>query len=67
MPMSIQEQVLGFEIAIYDILGVQVFEGERHFGCVELGDRVGESLEKHSVSQAYFVVPSSKEEKKKKR
>lgn len=42
--MSVQQQVLGFQVAVDDVLGVQVLEGERDFGCVEFGDGVRESL-----------------------
>lgn len=42
--MSVEEQVFRFQVAVYDILFVQVFEGKSHFGGVEFGDWIGEAL-----------------------
>lgn len=42
--MSVEEQVFGFQVAVYDILFVQVFEGKGDFGGIELGNGVREAL-----------------------
>jgi hypothetical protein len=45
MPMAIQEQVLGLQIAVDDVVRVEVIESERDFGGIEFGDGVGKALE----------------------
>lgn len=42
--MSVQQQVFWLQVTIDDVLPVQIFEGQGHFGSVELGYRVGEPL-----------------------
>lgn len=42
--MSIEQQILRLEIAVYDVVRVQIVQRERDFGGIELGDRVRESL-----------------------
>lgn len=41
--LAVEQQVLGLEVAVHDVLGVQVLEGEDELGVVELGDVVGEA------------------------
>jgi hypothetical protein len=60
--MSIQEKILGFEIAIYDILCMKVFEGKGDLGGIELRHRVGEPLESpsahsRSAAEAASICP----------
>lgn len=45
MAMAIQQQVLGFQVAVDDVMRVQVVECERNLCGIELGDGVGEALE----------------------
>ena len=42
--MTVQQQVLGFEISVDDIFGVEILQRERDFCCVEFGHRIWESL-----------------------
>jgi len=49
MTVSVEQQVLWLQIAIYDVARVQVVKSQRDFGSVELGDRIRKSLQ--SVSQ----------------
>jgi hypothetical protein len=42
--MAVQQQVLGLQVAVDDVVRVQIIEGEGDFGGVELGDRIGEAL-----------------------
>lgn len=42
--MAVEQQVLGLEVAVDDVVRVQVVEGEGDFGGIELGDGVGEAL-----------------------
>lgn len=44
MSMSVEQQVLWFEVSVDDILVVQVFKSQRDLGRIEFGDRVGEAL-----------------------
>jgi hypothetical protein len=44
MPMSVQEQVLGLEIAVDDVHAVEVVQCQCDLCSVEFGYRVGESL-----------------------
>lgn len=44
MPVPVEEQVLGFQIAVDDFQRVEVVESESDFGCVKLGDWIGEPL-----------------------
>lgn len=41
-----EEDVFGLEVSVDDVEGMEVVEGEGDFGCVELCDRVGETLER---------------------
>lgn len=50
--MSIEEQVLGLQITVDNVHGMQVVESESHLGGVELSDGVGESLCIESVVSA---------------
>jgi hypothetical protein len=38
----IQQYILGFQIAVDDIAGVEVLDGEQYFCCVEFGDLLRE-------------------------
>lgn len=51
--MSVEEQVLGLEIAIDDVLSMQVLEGQSHLSGVELGYGIGESLLRVSTKSPY--------------
>ena len=42
--MAVEEQIFGLEIAVDDVLRMQVVERERHFGGVEFGYGVGKAL-----------------------
>jgi hypothetical protein len=42
--VAVEQQVLGLQVAVDDVVRVQVVEGERDLGGVELGDGVGEAL-----------------------
>jgi hypothetical protein len=44
MPMSVQEQVLGLEIAVDDVHAVEVVQGQCDLCSIEFGYRVGEAL-----------------------
>lgn len=44
MTVAIEQQVLGLQIAVNDVLGVQVIQGQRDLGSVKFGDGIGESL-----------------------
>jgi hypothetical protein len=44
MPMAVQEQVFRLQIAVDDVVRVQVVEGQRDLGRVEFGDGVREAL-----------------------
>lgn len=44
MSMPVQQQILRFQIAVYNVFGMQVFQRQRGFGSVEFGDRIGETL-----------------------
>lgn len=45
MTMSVQKQVLGFEIPVDDVLCMEVFECQGDFGGIEFGDRVWKTLD----------------------
>lgn len=49
--MSVEQQILGLEISVDNVLGVKVFEGQGYLRCVELGDRIRESLDDVSLSR----------------
>lgn len=49
--VAIKEEIFGLEIAIDDVLGVEVFQGKCDFGGIELGYGIGEALDT-SVSVA---------------
>lgn len=55
MSMPVQQQILGFQVAVYDVFRMQVFQRQRGFGSIEFGDWVGESL------QLILLVVSPKE------
>lgn len=40
----VNEYIFWFEVSIYDVLRVEVFDGEDHLGGVESGLRLGEAL-----------------------
>mmetsp|Transcript_77581 Transcript_77581/g.240356 ORF Transcript_77581/g.240356 Transcript_77581/m.240356 type:complete len:268 (+) Transcript_77581:2-805(+) len=40
--LAVDEQILGLQVAVDDVLGVQVGEGQDDLPCVELGVRVGQ-------------------------
>lgn len=42
--MSVEQQVLGLQVAVDDVVRVQVVERKRDFGGIELGDGVGKAL-----------------------
>jgi hypothetical protein len=42
--MSVQEQVFRLQVAIDNIVRVQVIEGQRDLSRIEFGDGVGEAL-----------------------
>lgn len=42
--MAVEEQVLGLEVSVNNVLGVQVLNGKRSLSSVKLGNRVRESL-----------------------
>jgi hypothetical protein len=43
--VAVQKEVLGFQVSVDDIPLVQVLQGQRDFGGVELGYRIGEALD----------------------
>lgn len=43
--MAVEQQILGLQVAVDDVVRVQVVERERDFGGVELCDWVGEALQ----------------------
>jgi hypothetical protein len=49
MSVAIQEKILGFQVSIYDILCMEVFEGKCDLGGIELRYRIGEPLESQSA------------------
>ena len=50
MAVSVQEEILGFEISIYNILCMEVFEGKCDLGGIELCYRIGKPLASRSAS-----------------
>ena len=42
--MSVEEKVFGLQIAVDDILSMQILQSQSHFCCIELGDWVRETL-----------------------
>lgn len=42
--MAVEQQVLRLQVAVDDVVRVQIVEGEGDFGGIELGDGVGEAL-----------------------
>jgi hypothetical protein len=44
MPMSVQEQVLGLEIAVDDVHAVEIVQCQCDLSSIEFGYRVGEAL-----------------------
>lgn len=44
MTMAIQEKILRFQVAIDDMLGMKILEGQSHLSGIELSDRIRESL-----------------------
>jgi hypothetical protein len=44
MAVAVEEQIFGFQIAVYNVLAVQVVQCQRDFGRVKFGDRVREAL-----------------------
>ena len=42
--MSIQEQIFGLEVSIYNTLSMEIIEGKSNLSCIELGHRVRETL-----------------------
>lgn len=42
--MTVEQQVLGLQIAVNDIVLVQVVQGKRDFGSVEFSNRVRKAL-----------------------
>lgn len=57
MSVAIQEKILGFQVSIYDILCMEVFEGKCDLGGIELRYRIGEPLEV-SISHAQVRIQS---------
>lgn len=45
MSVLVEQNVFGFEVAVDDVEGMEIVEGEGDFCCVEFGDGIGESLE----------------------
>lgn len=45
MPIRIQQNVLGLEVAVYDVLVMQMVERQRHLCGVKLGNGIGEALQ----------------------
>lgn len=43
--MSVEEQIFWFQVSVYNIARVEVFESQGDFGSVEFGNRIGEALE----------------------
>ena len=52
MPVAVEEQVLGLQISVDDILGMQIFECQRHFGRIEFSDGIWEALSLSAVDRA---------------
>lgn len=44
MTMTVEEQVLGLEVSIDDVLGMQILQRQRDFCGVELCDGIWEAL-----------------------
>jgi hypothetical protein len=44
VPMSVEEQIFRLQVAVNNIVRVQVIEGQRDLSRVEFGDGVGEAL-----------------------
>jgi len=53
--VSIEEQVLGLEITIYDVHGMQIVESQYNFGGVEFGHGIGKTL--WSGQYGTFPIP----------
>lgn len=62
--MPVQQQVLRFQVAVYDVFRMQVFQRQCGFGSVEFGDRIRESLYSVSlaVSPTEFIASNEREE-----
>lgn len=50
--MSVEEEVLGFQVSVDDVFRMQVLERKRDLGGVEFGDGVRESLQGSSFALA---------------
>ncbi len=60
VPVMIQKQVLGLQVAVDNVAGVQILQCQSDLRCIELGDRVRETLEGWQVSkQSLFVAFNS--------
>ena len=44
MPIRIEQDILGLEVAIHDVLIMQVVESQRNLSCIEFRNRFGEAL-----------------------
>jgi len=55
--MSVEQQVLGFQITVDDVVGMEVVERERDLGGVELCDWIWEALEIVSISMVLLCHP----------
>jgi hypothetical protein len=51
--VPVEQQVLGLQVAVDDVVRVQVVQRERDFGRVELCDRVGKALWGSVVAPAF--------------
>ena len=69
MSIGIEENVLGLEVAVDDVEGMEVIEGKRDFSRIELGHWVGEALQirisarrREGQSMTYVGSPEKCEE-----
>ena len=63
MTVTVQQQIFRLQVSIDNLLRMEIFDGENHFGSIELGHRVGKTLETHGVRIEF----GGKDQKKKRK
>lgn len=58
--MPIQQQVLGLQVSVNDVLGVQIFQCQSGLGSIEFGNRVWEPLGKGGSREGNVSNKASK-------
>jgi hypothetical protein len=58
MAVSVEQQIFGLKVAIYDVLTMKILQRQRDFSGVEFGDRIWESLPKSVLRKSCHYAPS---------